>query len=155
DVVIGRGDACDVVLAIDGVSGKHARLYLKDGVPWIEDLRSTNGTFLNGQRVTQATILKNGDRLRFDKAEFDLVAPVQTASTVVRSSAVNDRVVTPKPLASEKPYGWADPDNLEKSKTQFMTPEQLAEALKKESVSGVQPEVDGPHLVILKGDAAG
>jgi hypothetical protein len=62
-IVIGRSPGADIVIGDDFVSGKHARLSPSgDGVV-IEDLGSTNGTILNGQRVVGARPLRSGDMI--------------------------------------------------------------------------------------------
>ena len=63
ETVIGRNPPCAILLRDDHVSARHARLFERGGWLWIEDLRSTNGTLLNGERVRYATPVRNGDRL--------------------------------------------------------------------------------------------
>jgi pSer/pThr/pTyr-binding forkhead associated (FHA) protein len=62
EIVIGRSSELDMVLVEEMVSRKHARIALADGVITIEDLGSTNGTFVNGEKVDHGT-LKEGDRV--------------------------------------------------------------------------------------------
>jgi len=62
EIVIGRSSELDMVLVEEMVSRKHARIALADGVITIEDLGSTNGTFVNGEKVDRGT-LKEGDRV--------------------------------------------------------------------------------------------
>jgi pSer/pThr/pTyr-binding forkhead associated (FHA) protein len=62
EVVVGRSSDLDMVLVEEMVSRKHARIELKDGAITIEDLGSTNGTFVNGERIVKAP-LKEGDRV--------------------------------------------------------------------------------------------
>jgi hypothetical protein len=64
EVIIGRGRSCDVVLDDKTVSGRHARLAYHHGQWWLEDLVSTNGTFLNGELVGVAVVLTHGDQIR-------------------------------------------------------------------------------------------
>ncbi len=60
-LVIGCDDGCDLVLAGDGyVSRKHARLHLDDGLVWVEDLGSSNGTLL---RIRRSIVVEPGDEL--------------------------------------------------------------------------------------------
>ncbi|HYP97034.1 MAG TPA: DUF4388 domain-containing protein [Polyangiaceae bacterium] len=62
EIVIGRSSELDMVLVEEMVSRKHARIALSQGVISIEDLGSTNGTFVNGEKVERGT-LKEGDRV--------------------------------------------------------------------------------------------
>lgn len=64
---IGRDPSCDVRLDDDTVSTQHARLSYRNKQWWIEDLLSTNGTFLNDERVETPTILINEDEIRVGK----------------------------------------------------------------------------------------
>jgi hypothetical protein len=62
EVIIGRHHSCDVVITEPTVSRRHARLIFRDGGWIIQDLGSTNGTLLNGQRVGRCR-LRPGDHL--------------------------------------------------------------------------------------------
>jgi len=61
---IGRGPSNDLVLTDDAVSWHHAQLWLEGGAPWLRDLGSRNGTFVNGQRCLGASKLASGDTVR-------------------------------------------------------------------------------------------
>lgn len=72
--VIGRAAECDIAVAADEISRRHAIVKpTPDGVS-VEDLGSSNGTFINGKRVQQG-FLNPGDELRLDAVRFVLVAP--------------------------------------------------------------------------------
>ena len=58
--VIGRGPECDVQLAVDNVSRMHARIKYRDEEYYLEDLDSTNGTYVNSIRVV-GCVLRNND----------------------------------------------------------------------------------------------
>jgi pSer/pThr/pTyr-binding forkhead associated (FHA) protein len=64
EVTIGRDLACDATLEDNTVSTEHARLSFHHNQWWLEDLQSTNGTFLNEERVTAPIVITTGDDLR-------------------------------------------------------------------------------------------
>jgi len=61
--VAGRDAECSVVIDADSVSRRHARITVVSGAATIEDLDSTNGTHLNGTRISGLTALSPGDGL--------------------------------------------------------------------------------------------
>ena len=71
-IVIGRSSELDMVLVEDMVSRKHAKITLAGGKITIEDLGSTNGTFVNGEKVKTAR-LKEGDRILVGTSILKLV----------------------------------------------------------------------------------
>lgn len=75
--IVGRGEAeADVIIEDkeESVSRRHARFFLRDGVLYVEDLRSLNGTFVNGKRINagRVQIVKEQDEMRFGKLSFTL-----------------------------------------------------------------------------------
>ena len=71
-VTVGRGGQNDLVLAGDEfASGRHARIEVRGDGAWVQDLESTNGTYVNGARVAGAQRLTGGDVLRV--GDTDLV----------------------------------------------------------------------------------
>jgi pSer/pThr/pTyr-binding forkhead associated (FHA) protein len=71
-ITVGRAATCDVVLADTYVSNVHARIYDRDGGWWLEDLGSTNGTYVNRNRVQTPTAVGPGDEIRMGKATLEL-----------------------------------------------------------------------------------
>jgi len=61
ELLLGRVAPADLVIPGQGVSGRHARLLYAGGELRIEDVGSTNGTFVNGQRINTAVTLRDGD----------------------------------------------------------------------------------------------
>jgi signal transduction histidine kinase len=61
---IGRIDGMDIVLADKAISRKHAEVFYRDSQWFIRDLGSSNGTFINEQRITEPIPLKNNDQIR-------------------------------------------------------------------------------------------
>jgi EAL domain-containing protein (putative c-di-GMP-specific phosphodiesterase class I) len=68
---VGRRPDLELVLSTSSVSKVHAEIYAADGVLFVRDLESTNGTFVNGQPIRDAP-LRPGDILHFAKAEYRL-----------------------------------------------------------------------------------
>ena len=62
---IGRSASCTICIPDDAfVSQLHARLFLAEGTSWVEDLGSTNGSYLNGARFQGVQHIEKGDRLQ-------------------------------------------------------------------------------------------
>ncbi|MBV8724329.1 MAG: FHA domain-containing protein [Candidatus Eremiobacteraeota bacterium] len=61
--VIGRDRSADVVVRDAEVSRRHLRFESREGVVYVEDLKTTNGSFLNGRRLTEAIEVRQGDEL--------------------------------------------------------------------------------------------
>src|SRR5262249_26570492 len=72
-IVVGRSSALDMVLVEDMVSRKHARIAMQQDQIWIEDLGSTNGTFVNGEKIKRAR-LKEGDRVLIGTSILKVIA---------------------------------------------------------------------------------
>lgn len=72
EIVIGRSSELDMVLVEDMVSRHHATITSSNGEIWIEDFGSTNGSFVNGEKITKAR-LKEGDRILIGTSIIKLV----------------------------------------------------------------------------------
>ena len=71
-VEIGRGDKCAIRLQDHYVSQVHARLYERDGDWHVEDMGSTNGTFLNDGTISGSAVVRAGDAVRVGKTVLEL-----------------------------------------------------------------------------------
>jgi pSer/pThr/pTyr-binding forkhead associated (FHA) protein len=71
-ITIGRADDATLVLTDDYASTRHARLFPQDGQWLVEDLGSTNGTYLDRQKVTQPTPVPVGVPIRIGKTVLEL-----------------------------------------------------------------------------------
>jgi hypothetical protein len=70
DLVLGRGDHAEIRLEDPFASSRHARIYKQAGTLVLEDLRSTNGTYLNEELLDTPRPLHPGDHLRIGESEF-------------------------------------------------------------------------------------
>ena len=71
-VTLGRADDSTLVLTDDYASNRHARLVPGDGVWMVEDLGSTNGTYLGGSKVSRPTPVPLGQQIRIGKTVLEL-----------------------------------------------------------------------------------
>jgi hypothetical protein len=71
ETFLGRSESNDVPLAEQTVTGKHAVIRLENKTLTIEDLGSTNGTFVNGERI-RSQLIKHGDRIKLGQVELTL-----------------------------------------------------------------------------------
>jgi Inner membrane component of T3SS, cytoplasmic domain len=71
-ITIGRADDATLVLTDDYASTRHARIFPQDGQWLVEDLGSTNGTYLDRQKVTQPTPVPVGVPIRIGKTVLEL-----------------------------------------------------------------------------------
>src|SRR6266496_1557723 len=88
EINVGRVQGNDLMLPKGNVSKRHARLLYRDGRFIVTDLKSTNGTYVNGRKIAQATIVREGDKIYIG----DFVLRIETASS---SSAAPDSSAPP------------------------------------------------------------
>lgn len=75
ELILGRGVECDFCVDDPTVSARHARLTFRQGQWWLDDLASTNGTFLNGEAVKGSALVTDGDRIQIGQVELELSIP--------------------------------------------------------------------------------
>jgi len=69
ELLIGRTSDCDISISNQQVSREHARVFLSAGKPYVQDLGSKNGTFLNGKPVAEKSSLAEGDVIQIALAQ--------------------------------------------------------------------------------------
>lgn len=99
--VIGRREDCDLRIAVGAVSRKHCRLLISTETVEVEDLGSSNGTFVNGNKVQRAT-LAAGDTIQIGPVVFVVqvdgepalsdAKPRTKSSTHATAAAVDDEI---------------------------------------------------------------
>jgi hypothetical protein len=69
-LTMGRSDMAEIRVDDAFASSSHARLFRRGDVMWVEDMGSTNGTYLNGRQISSAERLKRGDVIRIGDSEY-------------------------------------------------------------------------------------
>ncbi|WP_394826951.1 ATPase, T2SS/T4P/T4SS family [Pendulispora albinea] len=86
EINVGRVQGNDLMLPKGNVSKHHARLLYRDGRFIVTDLKSTNGTYVNGRKIAQATIVREGDKIYIG----DFVLRLITSEEAALVAAAND-----------------------------------------------------------------
>jgi pilus assembly protein CpaF len=119
EVTIGRVPGNDVVLPKGNVSKRHSRIVLKDNRFIVVDLKSTNGTYVNGRKITSPLVVKEGDKiyvgdfvltLEGDPAMSALPSSMKQPSLMPEALENSPSIVpsVPPPLPSRAPDPMAD-----------------------------------------------
>ncbi|MEZ4434492.1 MAG: FHA domain-containing protein [bacterium] len=96
EVTIGRVQGNDIILPKQNVSKRHSRIVVKDGKFIIVDLKSTNGTYVNGRKIASPMVIKETDKIYI--GDFILSAePLEAAGGVVTSGEQAARPAAPAP----------------------------------------------------------
>ena len=106
EVTIGRSPQNEVVIAHPTVSSRHARLYRESGRWMIVEIKSTNGTFVNGARVTEAVPVGASDRLELGT----VVVEIAESTTEAPRPAAAPARSAPAPVPSPAPAAEPTPD---------------------------------------------
>ena len=132
DMLVGRHQDADVLLQAADVSRRHAGLLLKDNALWVQDLNSSNGTFVNDVRIAVETEVQNGDSLRFASVQYtaevvmvEVVQPIipevvaEPEKVIVAEEIVPEALVAPVIAVSEKVETVIKPEKaIESDKTE-------------------------------------
>jgi pSer/pThr/pTyr-binding forkhead associated (FHA) protein len=147
------GRSAESGLLLPQASRRHALIAPADGAAWVEDLGSTNGTFVNEKRVNGRTRLSSGDRIRFDLDEFEfrVISPVDSDKTMPRTPAA--------PVEKKKtPGSWAANDEQAGgSKTMLVGSDEMRNKLREEksaAAARAPQRVDTPSLIVSSGSRA-
>ncbi|MCU0489046.1 MAG: FHA domain-containing protein [Anaerolineales bacterium] len=112
-IVIGRDPGVDILVESPGVSRRHAQITLQGDQCILEDLGSSNGTFLNGERISQPRRLRNGDVIRLGQSVALQYQgePQEAAATMMESSPprVEQTMLESTPLRVKPPGLEAPP----------------------------------------------
>ena len=86
---IGRREGFDLCIPCRNVSSLHAEILEKEDGLWVYDLNSTNGTFVNGERITKKARIEQGDRLKIGSCTYEVECSSTGLGRVVMSTIEN------------------------------------------------------------------
>jgi EAL domain-containing protein (putative c-di-GMP-specific phosphodiesterase class I) len=91
--VVGRSSSSNLTLAVSAVSSRHAEFRIQQGELWLYDLGSTNGTYINGERVSGRVKIAANDLIQFANTVFRVGKNLQLTSTNTVQEETGDRAL--------------------------------------------------------------
>lgn len=91
-VTIGKSERCDIRLDNPYVSRMHAAVYYEDGQYYLEDLKSSNGTYLNGRKISGKQVIENGDLITIREYGFTFAEGIISMGEKVSKAERTDKV---------------------------------------------------------------
>jgi len=113
--IIGRSNECDICLNVVHLSRNHARITVRGNEVELEDLNSSNGTSVNGQKV-ETTLLNSGDVITFDTLKFTVVGPQSEFEKTQQRSEDDGDATTLRPAISASDMAKMSPLKRDSSK---------------------------------------
>lgn len=122
DLWVGRHQTADLVLQAAEISRKHAAFLLKDDVLLVQDLGSSNGTFVNDVQVTEPTPLKHDDQVKFASLLFKVVKEESSeADSVARDQVETQEIVNEQPNVAQQMNDQGMPELKERDASVQLT----------------------------------
>jgi pSer/pThr/pTyr-binding forkhead associated (FHA) protein len=148
EIIIGRSSDLDMVLVEDMVSRKHAKITTDEHSVSIQDLGSTNGTFVNGEKI-RAVRLKEGDRILVGTSIIKLVTANNEPSVPSASMSENEARSRLQTTASRRPEPKMMQGNIEEIPLPDLL--QLLSTSRKSGVLVLRSEWGTGRLYLRKG----
>ncbi len=150
DMLVGRHQDANIVLQFGEISRRHAAFLLKDQALYLQDLNSSNGTFVNNIRIVEETLLQDGDTIAFatlpfvvmfEQTEVNMMAAAETTPV----AAVADQPITQPSEAVACSAHLNDPQPAVVE--QDVTPSAVAEPVVEAKVAVAEPVVEAKVVV--------
>jgi pSer/pThr/pTyr-binding forkhead associated (FHA) protein len=148
EIIVGRSSDLDMVLVEDMVSRKHAKITTDDHAVSIQDLGSTNGTFVNGEKI-RAVRLKEGDRILVGTSIIKLVTANNEAPVLSSSMSENEARSRLQVTANRRPEPKMMQGNIEEIPLPDLL--QLLSTSRKSGVLVLRSEWGTGRLYLRKG----
>lgn len=107
DFTVGRDSSCDLVVDDEKASRRHFAIQALSGAAELSDLGSSNGTFVNGDRIVGSVSLQGGESLRLGGTEFDVI--VDAPAAVGGDTFVGEGTIAPEPVSAPESSDIAPP----------------------------------------------
>jgi pSer/pThr/pTyr-binding forkhead associated (FHA) protein len=144
--IVGRQDGCQLQIRSSQVSRKHCELTEKDGVLIVKDLGSSNGTFINGKKVSGTQRAEHGMELSFGGVKFRVERVGQPAAPVAAKKATDTAVAEAVEVEGAEPIllddGGESPSPTDSAPTIMQPPSSADETDGDEEVSEDQDVVE-------------
>ncbi|HEX4375716.1 MAG TPA: FHA domain-containing protein [Steroidobacteraceae bacterium] len=144
DLSIGRSQDSGLRLTEGNPSRNHARITIAPEGAYVEDLKSTNGTYVNGTRIEQKMRLASKDKVRFDIEEYLFRVEVPAPPPDAEATRMRPPTVA-EPSKSEP--GWIRGSNDNSNRTVFKTADELRREHEQLALARKDEEATGPVLV--------
>jgi EAL domain-containing protein (putative c-di-GMP-specific phosphodiesterase class I) len=148
--VIGRRPGTHLTLSETSVSGRHARLTREGGRLLVEDLGSTNGTFVNGERVTAARRLDHDDIVQFGSVDFRVSARTDPKTHPPLDTRLVSHVTTSGSVARRKLRQMIDRDLVTSTFQSIVRIEDGAVVAYEALGRGAHPDLDASPARLLQ-----
>lgn len=97
--ILGRSKECDICLGVVHLSRQHAKITVTENGLQVQDLNSSNGTYVNGKKV-EAALVQAGDELSFDTLRFRVFGPPTDEDKTVMRPDSNENLTTIRPAVN-------------------------------------------------------
>lgn len=103
ETIVGRRQGCELRIPSETVSRRHCRLTFRDDILRVEDLGSVNGSFINGERVAGAKVVRPGDRLTVGSISFRVQYQLTQAAIDRLLKEEEEEIPTPEVIEVVEP----------------------------------------------------
>ena len=147
DMLVGRHQDADLLIQSADISRRHAAFLLKDKALWLQDLKSSNGTFVNDLRIEHETLLKQGDIVQFASHKFAVLEPATAAveKSIDVPKHVQLEAVTLAQTEAAPAMSAETAKRVEPESSQAKAIQQPAEAIATSETAQIEPKIE-PQL---------
>lgn len=154
-LTLGRGAASDVVIEQERLSRKHAQLTVSDNTLSVEDLGSTNGTFINDVKTEGVVTAQHGDIIKFDAFAYQVCVVSGNDDATEASGVGMQEELEAKTQMFTAPKSWALDDDQSSDGTLVMSLDSLKDNMGEKDISLVDVAHDTPVMICLNGKMKG